>query len=547
MASSELLLSKRVAIMIAGASLFLVVGMIALSLVHAYLVYFYTVPGFIILCLYFGIVNPALLYLATRRRIAVVALLVLVNVFSFMAMVYFCGFYTPFVLLWGVILVLTYLYGGRLASYASACLLLLETGITLYAYRDTPIGGSYTLIVVFSVLVAIGTIALSYLIAALIDNARDRTARLAESKRSEELQLSRVNTLLNSISDVVLTLDKYGRVTSQNSAALSFFDTNQSLVGKNIDTLINLKDTSSQPVSIRQLAEQTKTTTVRDDVSIDDGHDGLTRLSVQLSPIHSTYGDDERGCVVIIRDITRQKTLEDEKDEFISVTSHELRTPVTIAEGSLSNLLFLFEKGATPEQLTQSASTAHDQILYLARMINDLSTLSRAERGVGDVTEEIDVNSMLQELYIRYQPEAEAKKLRLDLDLDKLPTVTTSRLYLEEILQNFLTNAIKYTKEGSVTLAGKLRDGKIECSVRDTGIGISKTDQEKIFEKFFRSEDYRTRETSGTGLGLYVVRKLADKLDTKISVESRLNHGSTFSFILPGNTAAIDTAAQPDA
>ena len=101
------------------------------------------------------------------------------------------------------------------------------------------------------------------------------------------------------------------------------------------------------------------------------------------------------------------------------------------------------------------------------------------------------------------------------------------------MLQNFITNAIKYTDKGSVTLGVRVKNKAVEFIVSDTGIGISKTDLKHVFEKFYRSEDYRTRETSGTGLGLYVVQKLARKLATKITATSRLNHGSSFSFSLP--------------
>ena len=146
---------------------------------------------------------------------------------------------------------------------------------------------------------------------------------------------------------------------------------------------------------------------------------------------------------------------------------------------------------------------------------------------------EINPTDLLTDLFKNYTDAAQKKGLTLDLDLQpRLPTVQTSRLYLEEILQNLITNAIKYTKSGTVTILGhKTKDG-VYFGVKDTGIGISKSDQRHIFEKFYRSEDYRTRETSGTGLGLYVTHKLANKMGVHIDFESRLNHGSTFSFIL---------------
>jgi signal transduction histidine kinase len=235
-----------------------------------------------------------------------------------------------------------------------------------------------------------------------------------------------------------------------------------------------------------------------------------------------------------MRDVTKSKSLEEERDEFISVVSHELRTPLTIAEGSLSNTLIMMKHpDSTPQMLQDTVSVAHEQILFLAHMVNDLSTLSRAERGVADTGELIDIRELANKLHSAYQTEATAKKLHLNLDLGTtLGHVFASRLYLEELLQNFITNAIKYTKKGTVTLTVRQKNNMVTFAVKDTGIGVSKSDQAKLFQKFFRSEDYRTRETGGTGLGLYVAAKLARKLGTKITFTSRLDHGSTFSIAL---------------
>jgi len=264
-------------------------------------------------------------------------------------------------------------------------------------------------------------------------------------------------------------------------------------------------------------------------------------LEITFAPIRSSYtpfkkADEHGGYIIILRDVTKQKSLEEERDEFIGVVSHELRTPITIVEGTLSNLGVLIDRSQTPDPktLAKTVETAHDQVLYLAKMVNDLSTLSRAERGVADSTEEINVTELLHSLHHKYQKEAETRKLQLNIDLGtKLGTVNVSRLYLEELLQNLITNALKYTKEGSVTLEAKNNKGVVRFTIQDTGIGISRGDQAKVFGKFYRSEDYRIRETNGTGLGLYVSTKLAHKLHTTVELKSRLNHGSAFSFELP--------------
>jgi signal transduction histidine kinase len=135
---------------------------------------------------------------------------------------------------------------------------------------------------------------------------------------------------------------------------------------------------------------------------------------------------------------------------------------------------------------------------------------------------------------VGYKEPAKAKNLQLKTELDPhLEVLRTSALYAREILQNFITNAIKYTEAGSVTIGAKPDPKGVRFYVSDTGIGISRSDQEKIFAKFFRSEDYRTRQSNGTGLGLYVTMKLARLLHAEITVESELNHGSTFNIFIP--------------
>jgi signal transduction histidine kinase len=171
----------------------------------------------------------------------------------------------------------------------------------------------------------------------------------------------------------------------------------------------------------------------------------------------------------------------------------------------------------------------------LSGLVNDLSTLSRAERNVLQVDiENINPHKLIEELLEGYREAARLKGLELKTDLDPhLEVLHSSELYCREILQNFITNAIKYTQHGSVTIGAKSDPKGVRFSISDTGIGISRADQEKIFAKFFRSEDYRTRQSNGTGLGLYVTRKLARLLQAEITVKSELNHGSTFSIFIP--------------
>lgn len=476
---------------------------------------------------------PLLLWFDTAVKRIRVIFYVVMHILASMIVLFYVGTYDPMVSLWLILCILTYIEFGEIAFSLAAgaligttilfCLLLIplvnaDFGLGEYAF--------------YSLSYATALIVTGYIITRIIDGANERQREMETARKAETIQLVRMNVLVNSIGDAILTLDKYGRVTSENAAALSFFDTNRTLIGLSVYQYLKLSDTKGQFVDVKKMIDTITKSEMRDDLVIKNEEQGTMRISLQAAPIYTD--NKHEGVVMVLRDITRQKTLEDEKDEFISVASHELRTPIAVAEASLSNLMLMQEKGIDPSKLKSAAEMAHEEIIYLAGVVNDLSTLSRAERGIADKAEPVDMDELLRNLYRRYELDANKKGLKFNVDIKgKLPVIEASRLYVEEMLQNFLTNALKYTKEGSVTIAGEVVEKGVKCSVIDSGIGISKSDQKRLGERFFRSEDYRTRETNGTGLGLYVVKKLADKIGTKIEVESRLNHGSKFSITVP--------------
>ncbi len=447
------------------------------------------------------------------------------------------GYMSPLTVLWSILIALSYILISRIMMIYSI-LMLVSVMIMSLATSPNLTWAMIASHLVFTLII----IVMSWFIGSLqtINNAEHIDFVREKAERSS--QQNQLMTLINSVNEAIISINARGTIQLYNAATLNLLDTNESLTGKRIDTVLATYDEAGEPVKLfAQLRTGTPSVT-REDLKhrFNDGES--ISLAISSSRIR---GDDNsiEGYILVIRDITKAKNFDEERDEFISVVSHELRTPVTITEGTISNSMMLIEKGATPTVVAQSLKAAHEQTLYLARMINDLSTLSRAERGVGAEKEMIDVAALMHQLYGEYAKKATEKKLALNIDLSPtLGSVEASRLYLEEILQNFLTNAIKYTPKGSITLSARRHKDDITFSVTDTGIGISKHEQKKIFDKFYRAEDYRTRETSGTGLGLYVVSKLASKLGITMHVVSKLNHGSTFSFSLP--SASIDKPAR---
>lgn len=414
-----------------------------------------------------------------------------------------------------------------------ACVLMLCLLVTLYLFTPALFEQFLPLLLILTTLLILAIVSVLVSLRSLVDSHHETVVQ-ADTARNEQREA--LLTIINGTTQSIFTVNSKGSIRVYNAALLSLLDTNQSLSGKRVDDVLPLVDQSGNLVSLFELMKASSHFE-RDDLKLKFAEGDEIRLHLSVNGIKRAFSagriNDDEGYVCIARDITKSKSLEEERDEFISVISHELRTPVTIAEGTISNVQYFLDHGADPAKLSESLKGAHEQVVLLANMINDLGTLSRAERGVGDNVEDIDVKELAETLYKNYQSAAEKKGLTLNLDLGpRLGSLKTSRLYLEESLQNFITNAIKYTHEGSVTLTVKRLKTGVEFSISDTGIGMSKSDLKHIFEKFFRSEDYRTRETSGTGLGLYVVSKLMHKLGATVDVTSRLNHGSTFRFVV---------------
>lgn len=468
------------------------------------------------------------------------ARVIVYHILASTALVGVLGFGNPLSVLYVLLLVATYVYFGKRGFILSVVALLI-TGVT-GVMTMLSFGHPLEYILPSYSIVFIAAVGLGIVMIGLMSTQETKRKTLLHSKRRIQVQQEQLVTIMNNLSDATVSINEAGTITMYNAACLGLLDVNVNLKGKKVTDVLRLVDINGESADIARLLKDAERTETRDNFFHQYTDGEKVRLEITYAPIRGSYSASKRqekknGYIIIMRDITKQKSLEEERDEFISVVSHELRTPITIAEGTLSNLAVLMERGldtVDKKTLEGTVSTAHDQVLYLARMVNDLSTLSRAERGVADSAESIDVAVLMQGLYQKYQSQAAGQGLQLNIDLGtKLGSVFASKLYLEELLQNFITNAIKYTHEGSVTISAKRVKGSVVFTVKDTGIGMSRTDQAKVFQKFYRSEDYRIRETSGTGLGLYVASKLASKLGAKIELTSRVNFGSSFSFELP--------------
>jgi two-component system phosphate regulon sensor histidine kinase PhoR len=386
-------------------------------------------------------------------------------------------------------------------------------------------------------------VAIVSLVSAILAQSRYLSTRelreLIRTSQSEDFEKQRLQTLINSMADAVMVVSDEGYLNQYNASLLSILDTNEQIKNKSLNQLFKLKDKHSSQVDLPRLLDNIQSVTNLELFNQISDNDQLV-LNFEISPVKMTYQNSmQRGFIIIVRDITKQKSLDEERDEFISVVSHELRTPVATAEASISNLKFFLshDDKLDKKTLRNAANEAHDQVMAISEMLSDISSLSRAEKKIDDLELKlVTAEEISSEILNNFKSKAGEKGLKLKIITPPNSRgILTSKLYLFEILSNLVSNAIKYTEAGSITV--KIDDDQLNnlmISIKDTGIGLSKNDKQHIFDKYWRSEDYRTRKNGGMGLGLYVTKKLIDKIDGKLEVSSNLNKGSEFKLTLKG-------------
>ncbi|HOY45983.1 MAG TPA: HAMP domain-containing sensor histidine kinase, partial [bacterium] len=257
-------------------------------------------------------------------------------------------------------------------------------------------------------------------------------------------------------------------------------------------------------------------------------------LQSNTAPLHDEKGE-VWGTVTVLVDISEDKKLDQLKSDFVSLVSHELKSPVAAIAGYL-NLIIDGLTAGNPQKEREIILRSRDKADSLLMLINDLLDMSRAERrGAAKVKELLSLAPILEETIQFYQNEAAAKSLSVRIEgLENLPRVVGNRDDLARLFANLVSNAIKYTPErGEVGVKGRKRDGHIEVAVSDTGIGISKEELHKVFGEFFRARNALAHKISGTGLGLAICRRIVDDHHGQITVESEIDKGSTFRVILP--------------
>jgi len=255
-------------------------------------------------------------------------------------------------------------------------------------------------------------------------------------------------------------------------------------------------------------------------------------LMVHWVPLAGDNG--KRGTVAVFHDISDLKRVETMRRDFVANVSHELRTPVAVIKGYGETLL----DGAlddSPERSRRFVEVMVSHAERLTNLINDILTLSKLEaKDASLALHPLDLCGTVRKAHMLMEDHARTKGIRLTFDCpESLPKVLADQSQFEQVLLNLLDNAIKYTPDGGdVTVHAQQTGERIQISIRDTGIGIPSKDLPRIFERFYRVDEGRSREQGGTGLGLSIVKHIVQLHGGEISVTSDIGKGSVFTVVL---------------
>ncbi len=343
--------------------------------------------------------------------------------------------------------------------------------------------------------------------------------------------------LFRSIGDGAIATDEFGHITRINPTALHVLGlTYEEAIGQWFPRIVHVANTdgSSLPLIERPIVRMFLTGQVISEKVTYLTKNGLTvPVSITVSPI--IYAGRPVGAVEVFRDITLEDEIDRMKSEFISLASHQLRTPLSTIQ-TYANMLSEQYMGDVSEDQTQALNTILSAANTMNELIGMLLNIARIESGSIAVNSKLlSAAELVHDVIKQLALNAESKHITLVFHQPKRPIkLKADNLIVKEILLNLIGNAIKYTPaNGTVTIRIRARPDDVLFTIRDSGVGIPKQAQDKIFTKFFRAHNVIRHETTGTGLGLYVVKGLVMTLHGRVWFKSDEQVGTTFYVALP--------------
>lgn len=364
----------------------------------------------------------------------------------------------------------------------------------------------------------------------LAQNINELSEEVETGQRRIEAERQRLDSVLSNMSEGVIATNRRGELDVANNMASQMLNLSRDeLAGQNILSLLEIEE----DYSLRDLVDRKEDITLNIEA---EEEDTLLRASFSVIQADSGYIS---GIVCVLRDVTEEEKVEEERKEFVSNVSHELRTPLTSMRSYIEALI----DGAwkDPELAPRFLDVAQSETDRMIRMIQDLLHLSRIDAGKSELQKElIDLTALFTQVLTRFDmlldsEEYRFKNYKIERNIiDEAIFVDVDSDKIVQVLDNVMNNAIKYSPEGGkITCTMTLENNQVLITVKDEGIGIPAEDLAHIFDRFYRVDRARSRAMGGTGLGLAISREVIEQHDGEIWAESINRDGTTFYIALP--------------
>jgi len=359
---------------------------------------------------------------------------------------------------------------------------------------------------------------------------RERTRELEEAKEKAEEEKNKTQAIILNFTDGLLVFDEKNNLTLINPCAENFFEVkDKEIIGKSISELAKI---SILKPLINLFNKEIKVI-FRKELSIKEN------LILELSTVPILSQKEKIGTLIILHDITREKTVERLKTEFVSLAAHQLRSPLSAIKWTLRMMIDgdLGKITKTQKDFLEKTYRSNERMVNL---INELLSITRIEEGRYIYRPTLaQLEEVCQSVIKSFQDEIKKRNLKFKFQKprEKLPKVLIDTEKMKLVVGNLIDNAIRYNKPGGkVTVSINRGIKEIEFKVEDTGVGIPEDQQKRVFTKFFRAANVMRMETEGTGLGLFVTKNIVEAHGGKIWFISEENKGTTFYFALPIST-----------
>lgn len=349
-----------------------------------------------------------------------------------------------------------------------------------------------------------------------------------EARQRAEEERERTTTIINNFVDALMVVDGQGVVQMVNSRAQEIFEFNRGAEGKFLAELVSnplLKPALDHVLDGRRLKVVKR-----------QGFEMKEGVFFEVSTVPLAQPGETTGYLIVFHDVSREKLVQRMKTEFVSIAAHQLRTPLSAIKWSLRMLLD-GDEGKLNKKQKELMEKTYFSNQRMINLVNDLLNVSRIEEGrFLYEMEKVDLKDIIKETISSTKETADQRGIKISFKGERknFPSVKADREKLVLSMQNIMDNAVKYSPDNStVAISLEEEDGFLLVSIKDHGMGIPKSQQNRVFQRFFRAGNAISRETEGTGLGLFIARNVIEAHKGKIWFESREGKGTTFYFTIP--------------